>query len=202
MAIYFRGAGPGTYWAVNDAVASGFQPTSLTVGDSPHRLMQHIEGGRVGPHAYVASPYISLTNSQNVAWVYAISGKGFATKSNPGYIYEVEIDDPPAPLPAGIQRLIDPIKDVAGMVPSPPAPIAYQHNDFPGIILAVAAPRFGPILARLGMLGPLHRMAGKVNFSTLTTLHFRALVRALRDAEVLVHGYIPKSCVKARHAVY
>lgn len=140
MAIYFRGAGPGTYSHVNDARAKGFTAKSPHMGHSADRTMHHITQTKVGTATTVASSYISLTNSALVARTYALVGvTGFATATNPGYVYEVEIDEMPG-APKNVQ-VIDPVKVIAASLPDPPTSIPYQHDGYPGILLGIVLPR-------------------------------------------------------------
>jgi hypothetical protein len=70
------------------------------------------------------TPYVSLTRSYEVARGYAEVGRaGIATVDNPGYVYEIECSSSPRYL--GF-HLIDPIKEVARLLPSPLEPVPYQ----------------------------------------------------------------------------
>jgi hypothetical protein len=198
MPIFFRGDGPGTYWAVNDAQSNGFTARSPHIGHSPDRMMHHIERTPIGATTAILSPYISLTASRDVARVYALFGtRGIATSLNPGFIYEVEIErdstDPKS------TQLYDPVKEIAGSLPAPPAAMPYQHRHYPGILLGVVAPRLLASFMRAGLIGPPG--AGMPLWSNVT-MQLRCLVHALRDAELLALDFIPKACVLARHSVY
>ena len=148
--------------------------------------MQHVARGNV------SSPYISLTRSFGVAREYAFGGRKQATQANPGYVYELEINDP---LPDGL-KLLDPVKVVAAAAPPPLASLSYQHD--------------GPQQFLLRVVGPLQ--SGEVfcvqpppeNGTRRTpnlSLELETLVRALRDAEILAFGVITASCVINRHDV-
>jgi len=75
---------------MNDACQSGFTPRSPAATPGIDRLIDHVMG------ATRYSPYLSLTRSYGVALDYA---KMSATASNPGWIYEIELN---APLPYGL----------------------------------------------------------------------------------------------------
>ena len=105
MPLFYRGAGVGTYWDLNDALLNGFTPQSPSTPPSINQLMQHISQGTL------TSPYVSLTRSYGVALDYALAfGRTQPTATSPASVYEIELVDP---LPAGL-RLIDPIKEIAG----------------------------------------------------------------------------------------
>jgi hypothetical protein len=120
---------------------------------------------------------------------------GFATATNPGYVYEVEIDEMPG-APKNVQ-VIDPVKVIAASLPDPPTSIPYQHDGYPGILLGIVLPRLMARFAHAGLIGPPGTGPGLPSF----TRQLDALVRALRDAELLVENYIPKDCVIDRHDV-
>jgi hypothetical protein len=130
MPIFYRGAGIGTYWHENDARLNGFTPKKPGAVHSIERLMEHIA------RADVNSPYISLTRSYGVAYWYALFGRNPATETNPGYVYEIEINKP---LPPGLQ-LLDPVKEVAVAAPEPLDLVCYQHDGLPDFILGLVNP--------------------------------------------------------------
>jgi hypothetical protein len=70
MPLFYRGAGPGTYWHVNDARLTGFtaQAPGMARGVNPLRL--HIARGAV------SSPYISLTRSYGMPGIMRSSAAG------------------------------------------------------------------------------------------------------------------------------
>src|SRR4051812_28866617 len=96
MPLYYKGAGPGTYWHQHDARVTGFTPASPGQAPGWLRLVQHVGIGSV------TSPYVSLTRSYGIAWDYAVlCGRRSprATAANPGYVYEIELAQP---LPPGL----------------------------------------------------------------------------------------------------
>ena len=96
MAIFYRGAGIGTYWYENDPIEQGFIAREPEMDPTTSRLMDHIARGTVN------SPFISVTRSYGVAWNYAMSsGTQDPTRDDPAYVYEIEIPESP------IAELID-----------------------------------------------------------------------------------------------
>ncbi len=126
MPIYYKGAGVGTYWHKNDARLLGFTPHTSTMPQTSDRLMHHIARGNTN------SPYISLTRSYAIAWDYAVNGNAVPTSTVPGYVYEIELNDP---LPAGV-ILLDPVKEVATAITTPLNP-PYQHDGGQDFLLSV-----------------------------------------------------------------
>lgn len=187
MPICYRGAGPGTYWDINDATVKGLTARAPHVNPSIDRLMDHIV------NATVNSPYISLTRSYGVAEVYAKVGTlGVVTKTNPGYVYEIVLNDP---LPGGLD-LLDPVTEVASVLPSPLTLLSYQRNGPPNVLLGVVDPQTNKQL----LYTPVPQPPGSgVGSPPNITIQLKALVRALRDAEILAVGNIPKSCVQVRY---
>jgi hypothetical protein len=115
MAIFYKGAGPGPYWNINDASIMGFHPHQATLPTTRDLMMRHIAKGSTH------SPYISLSSSFAIARDYAmLRGKSpvRATTRKPGYVYEIVLPDPPDPLPGGLV-LLDPITMLGGGLPRP-----------------------------------------------------------------------------------
>lgn len=148
--------------------------------------MQHISRGTGN------SPFISLTRSYAVARHYAIlSSTRTPTPQDPAYVYEVEIE---FPLFSGLQ-LLDPVKEVAQMLPDMASPgPPYQHDGIPNFLLGVVDPE--------NMSEFLEKHAPQPPSSEGTprppnlSIELETLVRALRDAEILALGIIPATCVR------
>ncbi len=194
MPIFYRGAGIGTYWHTNNAVGNGFtsRVPSSQIPHSINQLMNHIARGTT------YSPYISLTRSYGVAWSYAVFlGRRQPTPHNPAYVYQIEINDPP---PSGLQ-IFNPVREVANAVPKPlsSAP-PYQHNGLPNFLLGVTDPiRMRRFLTIPALQPP---PGGGAPQPSNLTLELETLVRALRDAEILVVEHIPPPCVLNRYPVW
>ena len=190
MAIYYRGAGVGTHWHTRNAVGHGFTAQSPGLSHSRSRLINHIARGTV------TSPYISLTQSYGVAWSYAVFfGRTRPTRRAPAYVYEVELNDP---LPHGLV-LLDPVEIIAAP-PSPPAAIPYHHDGLPDFLLGVVNPSTMGHHLSIPIIQP--PPGGGTPRPANLTLELEAIVRALRDAELLAFGPIPANCVLNRYPVW
>jgi hypothetical protein len=190
MAVFYRGAGVGTYWHGTDARLNGFTPHFAGAGRTIASLMNHIKNGTT------TSPYVSLTRSYSVAWCYAMySGYAVSTMANPAFVYEVEINDP---LPAGLV-VLDPVYEIASSVSSPLASVSYQHDGLPDFLIGVVDPTaMGHLLATPIKHPP---PGGATNRAAKLTAELETLVRALRDAEILAVGTIPAACVTQKYPV-
>jgi hypothetical protein len=189
MPIYYRGAGPGSYWDTHDATRVGFRAQAPHLAASMDRLMNHIA------QTTVISPFISLTRSYAIAHGYAIVGtSGIATQTQPGYVYEIELT---YPLPLGLV-LLDPIKELAAALPGPLDRVSYQHDGGASALLGVVLPQqFSHLLTT-----PYLQAGGLSGAPVRVTQELVTMVRALRDAEILAVGTIPVTCVIARTPVY
>lgn len=186
MATYYRGAGIGSWWHTRDARHLGFVPKNTAMDHSTDRLMQHIA------RSVIDSPYISLTRSYGIAYDYAVYGDTVATPDNRAFVYEIEIKQP-----RGFQ-LIDPIKEIAKDLPRPLQSTSYQHDGDRDYLLGVISYRF-----RQYREAPIRQppLAGGTSRPANLSLHLETLVRAIRDAEIMVIGTIPKNCVVTRYEV-
>ena len=175
MATFYKGAGIGTHWHTHDSRRVGFTARVPETGPSTAMLVDH------GATGTINSPYISLTRSYAVAWHYAVfNSKREPTLGNPAYIYEMEIDDS---LPHGL-NLLDPVKEVVHILPQP----------LRGVVdLEYMADHLGGQTPQPSELGE--------GLSPNFALQLKTLIFAQRDAEVLIHGYIPPFCVKHRFEV-
>ena len=192
MAIFYRGAGINTYWYLNDPIGQGFIARAPGMTSTTTRQMLHIARSTVN------SPFISLTRSYAVAWHYAmVSSERVPTPQDPAYVHEIEIQEP---LPPGL-HLLDPVKEISQMLPSPTSPgPPYQHDGLPDFLLGIVDPgRMGNFLIQYAMQPPVSEGTPR---SPNLTIELETLVRALRDAEILAHGNIPATCVKNRFEVY
>ena len=192
MAIFYRGAGIGTYWHTHDARQQGFIARAPQTQPTADRLMLHIARGTTN------SPFISLTRSYGIALNYAsFFGNRIPTPQDPAYVYEIEINQP---IPSGL-KLLDPIKEVAPILPMPiGANSPYQHDGGPAFLLGVVDPiNMGHFLA---LQSPQPPSSGGTPRPPNLTITLETLVRTLRDAEILAEGTIPATCVKHRFDVY
>ena len=185
MAVFFKGAGIGTYWHTNDATVVGFTPRQAGVNNTSPRIVQHVAKNNV------VSPCISFSRSFEVAKDYAIrwgTTGTTPTSHTPAYVYEVELNDP---LPSGV-TLFDPVIEIARALPVPQNLTTYQHKGDVNLLASILTPSvFG--FTTNALLG--------------VTDEFAAIAFALRDAEILVFGKIPVknkgvSVILKRHLVY
>jgi hypothetical protein len=184
MALFYRGAGVGTYWHAHDAEKSGFTPQSPGTTPTTAQLMMHIARGTV------RSPYVSLTRSYGVAWNYAVyTSRVRPTRHNPAVVYEVELE---SPLPRGLE-LIDPVKEVASGL-GDPLVATYHHDGEPTFLLGVVDPTRMATYLKAPYLQP--PPGGGTPRPPKLTIELETLVRALRDAEVLAVGNIPSASCK------
>ena len=175
MATFYKGAGIGTHWHTHDSRRVGFTARDPDAAPTTTALIDHIAVGTID------SPYISLTRSYALAWHYAVfSSKREPALGKPAYIYEIEIDDF---LPHGL-NLLDPVKEIVHILPQPLRGV--MDLDYMEDLLG------NQISQPLNPGG---------DFSSNLELQLIALVFAQRDAEILVHGYIPPFCVKHRFEV-
>lgn len=192
MAIFYRGAGIVTYWHIHDAGQSGFISRVPKMQPTTDRLMLHIARGTVN------SPFISLTRSYGIALNYAnFLGREIPTPQRPTYVYEIEINEP---VFSGL-KLLDPIKEVAPVLPQPLSiNPPYQHDGGPAFLLGIVDP--------INMRKYLTQHAPQPPDSEGTprtpnlTIALETLVRTLRDVELLAEGMIPAACVKHKFEVY
>jgi hypothetical protein len=147
--------------------------------------------------ATTTTPYVSLTRSYGVAETYAREAGGtFPTGAAPAYVYEIDIPDP---VPDGI-TVIDPVKAVAATLPSPVASLSYFHDGDKDFILGVASPARMAAYLNAPIRQPPN--SGGAFRSANLTIELETLVRALRDAEILVLGTVPASLVgSVRHDI-
>lgn len=189
MATLYKGAGPATHFAINDARISGFVPVKPSATHSKNQIVDHIRHGPLNP----GSPYISLSASFTVAYEYALVGRHPASTAHPGYVYHIDL---PANLPQ-TTTLLDPIKEIGASVGLPHNSVPYQHDGWPDFLLGVIDPH--------GHRAALQKNVRQPGGATLTaanlTPELEALTRALRDAEVLVLGAIPQGAIVMRQQI-
>ncbi|MDX1979862.1 MAG: hypothetical protein SFV51_06320 [Bryobacteraceae bacterium] len=188
MPMFFKGAGRGTFWHLRDARADGFLPQSLMLDSTLDRMMQHVARGSVH------SPYVSLSRSFPVARAYALAGKQRPTAKTPAWVYEIELSE------GMILELLDPLVEIAKSLPSPWDRLSYQHDGPPEYLASVLSMKWN----RRSLRAPIPQPPPGIGTPRPPnlSLQLETMARAMRDAEVLVFGSIPKECVKARYAVY
>ena len=190
MPIFYRGAGVGTYWHENDARLTGFTPQWPGAGRGVTRILHHVARGST------VSPYVSLSRSYGIARDYALAGPKLPTFSQPAFVYEIQVDSGDG---YGAQ-LVDPVAEIARDLGPPDDPRSYHHDGDMKFLLGIVDSR--------GNEGHLNQ---SVQFpppgqgtprQPLLHIELEAMVRALRDADVLAFGTIAAAQVRRRIDVY
>jgi hypothetical protein len=186
--LFYKGVGVGTHHHPTDLRTTGIMPRSPGVLNEI-AVRQHIV------HGTPFSPCISLTTSYGVAEDYAKDyGLAPPTRASPAFVYEVEIPDSP-----GV-AVVDPVDFIASKHANPLVSPSYHHNGSQSFLGVVAYPR-----AHIGVVPRAPRPPGMAGAGTLPahrSIELEAIVYAIRDAEVLVHGNIPSTWIRIRHDVY
>jgi hypothetical protein len=186
--LFYKGVGVGTHHYPTDLRTSGIMARTASALNVV-AAEQHIARGTT------TSPCISLTKSYGVAHDYAMNAsRARPTRAVPSYVYEVQV-----PAKPGIQ-IIDPIAYIASHHANPLMSPSYHHDGDQSFLGIVAYP-----LAAGGSLGVALRppgMGGGGPRPPNLTIQLEALVFAIRDAEILVHGNIPSSWIINRHDVF
>lgn len=189
VAVFYKGAGVGTYWHTKDAVHHGFTAQQPGKAGGADVIIEHIVLGNTD------SPYISLTRSYGVARDYALAaGRRKPTAKHPAYVYRILI-------PEDVRvTLFDPLQEVAKQLPLPIQSPSYQHEGTQDFLLGVVDPSTFSAQLTAPILSPpgLSSTARQSNLSK----ELEMFVRALRDAEILAQGTVPQSCVTTRYDVY
>ncbi len=189
MATFFRGAGIGTYWHDKDARVSGFSPHEAGMSRSTQAIIDHIKNGTT------QSPYVSLTRSYSIAHSYAVSG-GHRTpsKTDPAYIYQIEI-----PSDCTGFSVLDPIREILEPFKSPLDGSGYQHDGHSDFLIGVIDGSNIACLHKAIFAPPPKVVSSKAaNLSP----ELEAIVCALRDAELLAVGSIPKNYITKRYEIF
>jgi hypothetical protein len=188
MATFYKGVAGGTTLAAHDLMATGLAPRNPGGGGSLAAMIAHIRRGTT------FSAYISLTKSYGIAENYAQANR-IAPSVGTGHVYEVHIDDPP---PQGV-TVIDPVAAIAGANANPLRAHTYHHNGDKNFLLGVVdTGSLGHHVLALAREPP---NTGATPRPPYLSDDLEALVRALRDAEVLVIGNLPRACFVARYDV-
>lgn len=176
MLTLFKGAGVGTHWHKNDPRTCGGFFCAPGRAHSVSAIVAHING------LSHPSPYLSFSRSYAVPHAYAMTGTSLASAAQPAWIYEID----PTPL-----NLLDPVEEIGK------AKLAWHHDGGPTLILGIADP------TGQGQHLKAHppRPAGTLGRPPQVNDELIALVNAIRDAEVLVHGAVPPACIVKVHQV-
>jgi hypothetical protein len=191
MPHFYKGVGVGTFLHTFSVSSHGIGSRNPGANPTATAIMHHIARGTT------TSPYISLTRSYAVAERYAIdASRTRPTPSIPAHVYEMDIPDPP---PFGL-RVIDPLAEIASNNSNPLISPSYHHDGGPDFLLGVVDPVSHRSFLASPVVGP-PGMGGIARPPNLS-LELEAMVFALRDAEVLVVGQLPRAVVINRFDVY
>jgi hypothetical protein len=127
-----------------------------------------------------------------VAWGYALAGRNLPTIDNPAYVYEVEIDEND-----GLgTRLLDPVQAIAAGLGSPYETRTYHHDGDNSFLLGLVDPVNHRAILRQDVRFP--PPGEGTDRSPLLHIELEALVRALRDSEILAFGAVAASQIRRR----
>ncbi|RZL48712.1 MAG: hypothetical protein EOP71_03925 [Variovorax sp.] len=130
------------------------------------------------------SNYLSFSTSYDVARRYALDGPyGQASASMPGYVYEIDL----AQITGQTQSVVDPIAYIAS---GSNGSYAHEHDGSASLLLEVAQ--------GLTSYTPAKHCGGSL-LAPAVSLEFRAMVNAIRDAEILLMHSVPAGAIVDRH---
>ncbi len=191
MTYFYKGVGVGTFLHKHDLRITGIVPAGPSVSLSLAAVMQHVTAGAFG------SPCISVTRSYAVAEDYARNAShNPPTPAAPAYVYLIDI---PSPLPAGV-TICDPVELVAQGISNPLTSPSYHHNGNQSFLLAVAGSRAHAAFLTSPPVTP-PGLPGSVPSPPILTAELKTMVFALRDAEALVVGNLPRVWVIDRYDI-
>lgn len=197
MPRLYKGVGVGTFLhglhKGADLQKTGIASQSPNLSYGHAAMIDHIAGN-------TDSPFISVTRSYGIAYNYAIDfSRAVPTATDPAFIVAIDVDYPTARR-HGL-AFMDPVAEIAKIVNDPLAVGSYQHDGEMNFILGVANPskmsafRTKPTVHPPGNTTP----PAPARLSP----ELQAIVRALRDAEIVVHGgTIPPSCIARVYNVH
>jgi hypothetical protein len=178
--ILFKGVGPGTHWYENDPLQHGQGFTASSLPTTPNAVVTHI-GYRPYPSAF-----LSVSLSFAAAREYALFGpKGKASAVMPGYVYEIDLSAITSPV-----ALVDPIREIASGHTNM---AVHEHDGNQGLV--------GEIAGGSPTLNPAHQRDGTLRPPAVSP-QLRALIFAIRDAELLIQSGIPAGAIVHRYKVW
>jgi hypothetical protein len=189
----YKGAGPGTHWWTTDAQTAG----GFVVGHAPRNvnaIVRHIVN-----YSW-PSPYSSFSASFAAAAAYALAGpSGKATPAKPGWVYEIDVA---LAIELGA-HFVDPAREILGQNPliGAPGTIPTFHDGGQDLILGIA----DPAVHRKVLLTPPRQPGpgwqSRTGGPPIVHHELRAVIFALRDAEVLATTDVPAACITARYPI-
>jgi len=191
--LLYKGAGPGTHWSIHDPAKAGGFPTARGVANL-HSLVRHIVN-----YSW-PSQHTSFSASYAVACDYALLGlSGRATKAAPGVVYEIDTTLAPGLV------LVDPAREILKGNPKLPRYQQTHHDGGQNLIIGIAGGIPTVLAATPRRPTPPSVPAGPESGTggpPVVNLALRALVFAIRDAEVLARRRVPRTCIVNRYLVY
>ncbi|WP_316194121.1 hypothetical protein [Bradyrhizobium sp. SZCCHNRI3052] len=142
------------------------------------------------------SPYISLTRSYGVAEAYAIDySKVEPTRAVPAHVYEIDVP------PSAVAHVVDPVIFIASQQGDPLCSPSYHHDGDQSFLKYVVDPA---LRALPGSSAPTSRRPPGMGLPAPAKMQieFEAMALALRDAEILLEGRIPKEWILHRYEVF
>lgn len=194
----YKGAGPGTHWFTTDPrAAGGFTVAAGLPG--PNAVVQHVVN-----YSW-PSCYTSFSASFAAACVYAQSGPaGAASPTNPGYVFQIDVEQA---LATGAQ-FVDPALVILGANPPVGAAgvVPTHHDGGADLIRGIADPLQATILTASPRRPTNPNVPAGPGSGTpgppAVMPQLRAVIFALRDAEVLAATNVGAGCITQRYLVY
>ena len=192
MTHFYKGVGVGTFLHPNDLRISGITPAKPAANFDLAAVTQHVSRG------VIMSPCISVTRSYAVAEDYARNAATSPpTRVAPAYVYVIDV---PGAVRTGI-TMCDPVEYVASRNRNPSASPSYHHNGSRRFLLALVDPILHqPLLTTPPVRPP--GMTGGAPAGPSVTPELETMVCALRDAEALVIGSVPRQWIIERFDIY
>jgi hypothetical protein len=171
----------GTYYHERDACREGFVARMPVAEATSDLMIAHVARGTT------RSPYISLTRSFGVAKSYALVNRMPHMRQKKGLVYMIELDK------RSDVELLDPVKQMARLLGNPCDDPSYHHDGHQGFLLGVADPvrHWVERSREIAQPPPAEGTPRPANLHP----HFEAMVRSLRDSEILAVRAIPKKFV-------
>lgn len=185
---FYKGVGVGTFLHPHDLRISGITPAKPTANFDLAAVTQHVSRG------VIMSPCISVTRSYAGAEDYARNAATSPpTRVAPAYVYVIDVPDA---VRTGI-TMCDPVEYVASRNRNPSASPSYHHNGSRRFLLALVDPILHqPLLTTPPVRPP--GMTGGAPAGPSVTPELETMVCALRDAEALVIGSVPRQWIIER----
>jgi hypothetical protein len=182
MPRLYKGIGVGTF--LHDLHRKADLRQTGIPAHSPHKgyghaaMISHVSGD-------TESPFVSLTRSFGVAYNYAIDySRAVPTTNDPAFVCAIDVEY--ADLRGTPLTFMDPMVEIAKQINDPLGLTSYHHDGEMDFILGVANPSaMSHFRIKNAMRPPRDTTpAGPPHLSAA----FQALVRALRDSEIIAHG--------------